>query len=133
MFRTIVVGTDGSERAARAVTRAVQLAAACDATLHVVHAYQGTRDEIRDAAHAVIARVAAALESSDIAVRTHALQGDPADVVLDFAFDSGADLIIVGNRGMTGRGRILGSVPNAVSHDATCAVMIIPTHLDEGP
>ena len=131
MYTTIVVGTDGSERAHRAVERAVELAAAWDATLHIVHAYQGTREAVEDAARAVIARVAADTEASGVAVRTHAIQGDAADVVLDFAFDSGADLIIVGNRGMTGKRRILGSVPNAVAHDASCAVMIVPTHHDD--
>lgn len=131
MYTTIVVGTDGSERAHRAVERAVELAAAWDATLHIVHAYQGTREAIEDAAREVIARTAANIEASGVAVRTHAIQGDPADVVLDFAYDSGADLIVVGNRGMTGKRRILGSVPNAVAHDASCAVMIVPTHHDD--
>jgi nucleotide-binding universal stress UspA family protein len=131
MYTTIVVGTDGSARAHRAVERAVELAAAWDATLHVVHAYQGTREAVEDAARAVIAQTAAAIEASGVAVRTHAIQGDPADVMLDFAYDSGADLIVVGNRGMTGKRRILGSVPNAVAHDASCAVMIVPTHHDD--
>lgn len=132
MYKNVVVGTDGSERAGRAVARALRLAAAYDATLHVVHAYQGTRPEIEDTARAIVDRIADELATADAEVRTHARQGDPADVVLDFAYDSGADLIIVGNRGMTGRrGRILGSVPNAISHDATCAVMIVPTDHDE--
>lgn len=127
MFTTIVVGTDGSERAGRAVQHAVELAVACDAILHVIHAYQGTREHIQDAARAVIERVEADLSESEAAVRTHIVQGDPADAMLDFAYDANADLIVVGNRGMTGRGRVLGSVPNAVSHDARCAVLIVAT------
>jgi nucleotide-binding universal stress UspA family protein len=133
MFTTMVVGTDGSERANRAVARAVALAAAYDATLHIVHAYQGTREQVVEAANAVIDRIAAEHSEADVVLRLHALQGDPADVMLDFAYDAGADLIVVGNRGMTGKGRFLGSVPNAVAHDAACAVMIVPTHLDSGP
>jgi len=130
MFKTIVVGTDGSERAARAVAPAVMLAVAYEATLHVVHAYQGTREGVERAARELAERVAAEVETTGAKVRTHAIQGDPADVILDFAFDSGADLIVVGNRGMTGRRGRFSSVPNAISHDATCAVLIVPT--DEG-
>ena len=54
--------------------------------------------------------------------------GHPADAVVDLAFTCDADLIVVGNRGMTGRGRILGSVPNAIAHSAHCAVLIVPTN-----
>jgi nucleotide-binding universal stress UspA family protein len=127
MFNTIVVGTDGSDRASRAVEHAVMLAAAYEATLHVVHAFKGTREAVEDAALAVADEVAGALESSGITVRTHALQGDPADVLLDFAYDAGADLIVIGNRGMTGRRGHFSSVPNSISHDASCAVLIVPT------
>jgi nucleotide-binding universal stress UspA family protein len=127
MFKTIVVGTDGSDRARRAVEHAVVLAAACDATLHVVHAYKGTREAVEDAALAVADEVAGTLEPSGVNVRTHALQGDPVDVLLDFAYDAGADVIVVGNRGMTGRRGRFSSVPNSISHDASCAVLIVPT------
>ena len=59
-------------------------------------------------------------------VETHAREGDPADAILDVAEEQGADLIVVGNKGMTGAKRfLLGSVPNKVSHHAPCSVMII--------
>ena len=55
-------------------------------------------------------------------------QGDPADAILDVAEERDADLIIVGNKGMTGAKRfLLGSVPNKVSHHAPCSVLIIRT------
>ena len=61
-------------------------------------------------------------------VRTHARQGDPADALLDVAEELGADVIVVGNKGMTGAKRfLLGSVPNKVSHHAPCSVLIIRT------
>jgi nucleotide-binding universal stress UspA family protein len=126
-FRTIVVGTDGSDRASRAVAHAVMLASAYEATLHVVHAYKGTRDEVEDAARTVADEIGGMLDGTGVEVRTHAVQGDPADVLLDFAYDAGADLIVVGNRGMTGRRGRFSSVPNSVSHDASCAVLIVPT------
>jgi len=60
--------------------------------------------------------------------QTHAMEGDPADAILDVAEEIKADLIIVGNKGMTGARRfLLGSVPNKVSHHAPCSVMIIQT------
>ena len=128
MFQNIAVGTDGSERAWRAVARAAQLAAACDATLHVIHAYQGTRESIEAAGRAVIERLEPELAATGARVQPYALQGDPADVMIDWAQHNDVDLIVVGNKGMTGRrGRLLGSIPNAVAHEAPCAVMIVPT------
>jgi nucleotide-binding universal stress UspA family protein len=131
MITTIVVGTDGSERASRAVEHAIVLAAAYEATLHVVHAYKGTRPTVEDAARDVADRAAEALGMRGVHVRTHAVQGDPADVILDFAYDAGADLIVVGNRGMTGRRGRFSSVPNSIAHDAPCAVLIVPTSGEE--
>ena len=127
MYERIVVGTDGSERASRAVGWAADLAVACDATLHIIHAIQGTREEVVHAGRAVVDQVAAELEGHEVRLRTHLIQGHAADAILDFAYDAGADLIVVGNRGMTGKGRFLGSVPNAIAHTARCAVMIVPT------
>ena len=127
MFKTIVVGTDGSARAARAVERAATLANAYDATLHVVHAYQGTREGVERAAREIAERVAAELGGTGTTVRTHAVQGDPADVILDFAYDAGADLIVLGNRGMSGRRGRFSSIPNSIAHDASCSVLIVPT------
>ena len=61
-------------------------------------------------------------------VALFARQGDPADAILDVAEEQGADLIVVGNKGMTGAKRfLLGSVPNKVSHHAPCSVLIVRT------
>jgi nucleotide-binding universal stress UspA family protein len=146
MFQQIVVGTDGSETAGKAVAQAAELAAAVKATLLVVSAFEpvsGTRlreessqapDDVR---WMVNPRedVDATLETAvDIAAehgadaRTFARQGDPADAILDVAEEQGADLIVVGNKGMTGAKRfLLGSVPNKVSHHAPCSVLIVRT------
>lgn len=127
MYRIIVVGTDGSERANRAVTWAADLAKSAEATLHVIHAYQGTRDAVVHAGRAVVEELAVEYADHGVELRTHAIQGDAVDAILNFSFDANADLIVVGNRGMTGRGRFLGSVPNAIAHDAHCSVVIVPT------
>ena len=66
--------------------------------------------------------------SAGVTIEQHARQGDPADAILDVAEETKADLIVVGNKGMTGARRfLLGSVPNKVSHHAPCSVLIIRT------
>jgi len=65
---------------------------------------------------------------SNVKVKTVLREGDPAEGLIDVAEEEGVDLIIVGNRGMTGAKRfLLGSVPNQVSHHAPCNVMIVHT------
>ena len=146
MFKRIVVGTDGSETASRAVAHAAQLAQLSGASLEIVSAFEPVpQDRIRDEAlqvpgdiaHGVGPRedVNANLDSAmDIAskagaeVNVHPREGDPADAILDVAEELGADLIVVGNKGMTGARRfLLGSVPNKVSHHAPCGVYIVRT------
>jgi nucleotide-binding universal stress UspA family protein len=142
MFRTIVVGTDGSATADVAVTRAAELAALCGSQLHIVSAYtpkqvstpsgsglegenygwvQGAESEV-DATLDGARRLATSKGAEAV---THAERGDPADVVLEVAKDVSAELVVVGNKGM--QRRILGSVPNTISHRADCDVLIIHT------
>ena len=82
------------------------------------------REDVED----TLAEGAASLESQGVDVETLAREGDPADAILDVAEEKNADLIVIGNKGMTGAKRfLLGSVPNKVSHHAPCSVMIIRT------
>jgi nucleotide-binding universal stress UspA family protein len=149
MYNVIVVGTDGSETAAAAVHHAARLAKMTGATLHIVHAYQAvsvgslamagtlpawTEDleevnaGIADASESVCAHAASQVERDGVEVVTHALPGDPADLLVTVAEDVGADLVVVGNRGMTGVRRFaLGSVPNKVSHRCSCNLLIVDT------
>jgi nucleotide-binding universal stress UspA family protein len=146
MFKSIVVGTDGSDTATQAVRQAIELASAVGAKLELVSAYepvstQRLQEERRQAPEdlqwAINPRedVDFTLEAAQtnareagVAVDIYARQGDPADAILDVAEERGADLIIVGNKGMTGAKRfLLGSVPNKVSHHAPCSVLIIRT------
>ena len=147
MIRTIVVGTDGSETAGKAVREAAELAAKLDAGIDIVSAYepvsnQRLREEARqvpgDLQWMVSAREdvdatlrEAAAVAKDIGVtdvNTFAREGDPADAILDVAEERDSDLIVVGNKGMSGAKRfLLGSVPNKVSHHAPCSVLIIRT------
>jgi nucleotide-binding universal stress UspA family protein len=146
MFKSIVVGTDGSQTAAEATREAVQLAKAVGATLHIVSAYEPIPaqrlSEVRREApedlqwaisprsevDATLETAAAPARKADVPVSVYPRQGDPADAILDVAEENDADLIIVGNKGMTGAKRfLLGSVPNKVSHHAPCSVLIIRT------
>jgi nucleotide-binding universal stress UspA family protein len=145
-YRTIVVGTDGSETAHKALRHAVGLCRALGATLHVVAAGPGRasislsleanwpREEVgqhvepRQELEAMLAGIAEEVRGLGVEVVTHAeVDVQPADAILDVAERHGADLIVVGNRGMTGLSRMLGSVPNAVSHRASCTVTIVRT------
>ena len=77
---------------------------------------------------AELAEAAKAVEAAGVEVQTFARQGEPADAILDVAEEENADLIVVGNKGMTGAKRfLLGSVPNKVSHHAPCSVLIVQT------
>jgi nucleotide-binding universal stress UspA family protein len=149
VYKSIVVGTDGSHTAAEAVRRAARLAAASDARLHVVVAYRSataaawgyamatpavTADfseleaQAREHAGSVLEQVQQQLRGDVPELEVHARAGDAADVILDIAEEQGADLIVVGNRGMTGARRfLLGSVPNKVAHHAMCDVLIAST------
>jgi nucleotide-binding universal stress UspA family protein len=146
MFGRIVVGTAGSQTAGEAVRHATELARATDSSLDIVSAYEPVpRERLReeaaevpgDVAHAVGPRedVNVVLEAASgpareagVETRTHPREGDPADAILDVAEEIGADLIVVGNKGMTGAKRfLLGSVPNKVSHHAPCGVYIVRT------
>jgi nucleotide-binding universal stress UspA family protein len=146
MFGSIVVGTDGSETAGEAVRQATELAKSIDANVHLVSAYepvsnQRLREERREApadmewmvnvredVETTLRQASEGLEGAGVAVETYAREGDPADAIMDVAEEQSADLIVVGNKGMTGAKRfLLGSVPNKVSHHAPCSVMIIRT------
>jgi nucleotide-binding universal stress UspA family protein/GNAT superfamily N-acetyltransferase len=131
-IRTVVVGTDGSGSAAIAVAAATDIAAAFDATLHLVTAYSARDDRV--GALKVLTEAATGLGAID--AQRHARQGHPANVLQEVAEEQEADLIVVGAKGMSGAGRLLGSVPDRVSHRAGRSVLIVqtvqPRHKDEG-
>jgi nucleotide-binding universal stress UspA family protein len=147
MFGRIVVGTDGSDTAGEAVRQATELAKLSGARLDIVSAFepipqQRIRQEAREAPGDVQYEISPREDvnlildnASGVAkkegveeLQTHAREGDPADAILDVAEEIKADLIVVGNKGMTGARRfLLGSVPNKVSHHAPCSVIIVRT------
>ena len=143
-YRTIVVGTDGSDSARRAVENAVSLAAADRARLVVVTAFEGhdgdaddripqdvrwmINDRTAAEGHARKGRELAHDEGVDDVV-VQAVEGDPAAMLLETAEDFSADLIVVGSVGLTASTRyILGSVASSVLHHAPCDVLVVHTH-----
>jgi nucleotide-binding universal stress UspA family protein len=144
MAESIVVGTDGSGTASQAVKEAMRLARALGAELHLVTAYEPERVSIKGApegaakvwaplpdsqAEAILTEEAAASRIDGVTAKTHAIQSDPADALLKVADEVNAAMIVVGSRGMHGARRVLGSVPNKISHRANRNVLIV--HTDE--
>jgi nucleotide-binding universal stress UspA family protein len=139
VFETVVVGADESATAAEAVRVAIELVKLTDGQLHIVTAYKpqqlhsaageefsGSLSSV-DLAQTVLTDLASRARSGGVAVETHLKDAAPADAICDVAALVKADVIVVGNKGMTGLRRVLGSVPNSVAHQAPCAVLIAYT------
>jgi nucleotide-binding universal stress UspA family protein len=143
MYKTLVVGTDGSPTADVAVQAAAELARSLGAALHIVTAFRTPRPGMGAAAgvdlvdsgagQAVAEESARAIGQAAIekfgeglVAQAQVAQGNPDDVILSIAVEVGADLIVVGSKGM--QRRYLGSVPNSVAHGAHCAVLVVKTN-----
>jgi nucleotide-binding universal stress UspA family protein len=146
MYERIVVGTDGSDTASEAVRHAIALAKAEGAVLDIVSAFEPIPDSRlreeradipgdvqygvgpREDVNLALDSAAAEARQDGVEAHTHPREGDPADAIIDVAEETKADLIVVGNKGMTGAKRfLLGSVPNKISHHAPSSVMIVRT------
>ena len=134
MFETVVVGADASDTATEAVRQAIELVKLTGGTLHIVSAYKpqqlstpGLEEqglESGDLAESVVADHESRARAAGLQTQTHARSGPPAEAICAVASEVNADLIVVGNKGMTGMRRVLGSVPNSVAHHAPCSVLI---------
>lgn len=130
LFTKIVVGSDGSHTSLQALTAAIGLASQHGAELHIVSSFpqlrhpQGGYDDPRHAASPVLSESADIARNAGVEPTSHPTSGIPADDLVKVAREINADLVVVGNKGMTGKGRVLGSVPNTVAHHAPCSVLI---------
>jgi nucleotide-binding universal stress UspA family protein len=137
MFATVAVGTDGSATASEAVEKATEIARRFGAKLVLLSATQGPKTppdadvELQWATNSA-ARMSSILErlehdlgAEGIECETRAEEGDPAEVLVRLAAEAGADLLVIGNKGM--HRRVLGSVPNTVTHNAACSVLVVKT------
>jgi nucleotide-binding universal stress UspA family protein len=135
IYSTIVVGTDGSATAEVAMARAIDLARLASATLHVVTVADpgpapaapdpSTRADIQ--ADFPLEGALERLGADDLEVEQHVITGEPAAEIVAMAGRVDADLVVLGSRGMRGAGRLLGSIPNTVSQQAPCDVLIVLT------
>ena len=122
MYKRILVGTDGSPTAQLAVDRAVDVARTLDATLTVLTASRPEPGE------RLMEQERVRLADRGVEIETKVVEKDPATALLDEVEKGGYDLLVVGNKGMTGVGRFfLGSVPNKVSHHVPCSLLIVKT------
>jgi nucleotide-binding universal stress UspA family protein len=142
-FKRMLVGTDGSDSATRALEHASALAGKLGVELVVTHAYSKAQrpKESRERVTASydigasILRDASAWFRERATIRPVLREGPAADTLIAAARDEGADLIVVGNRGLGTRQLLIGSVPARVAHLSPCTVLIVHTtdSLDEEP
>jgi nucleotide-binding universal stress UspA family protein len=133
---TVAVGTDGSETASEAVKQAAEFARRFDARLVLLSAFKEgppPPDSIeaqwsyRPAAQLreILSRTEARLNEQGIECTTAVDEGDPADVLVRLANECSADVLVIGSKGM--QRKVLGSVPNSVTHHADCSVLVVKT------
>jgi nucleotide-binding universal stress UspA family protein len=152
MVSTIAIGVDGSDTAARALDMGVEIARRFDAKIVLLSALRVSTttasaglatagmataglsvDPVEvDWSYEKSVRVRSVLESIESRLRHTGLdcstlvdEGDPGDVLVHLAEECGADLLVVGSKGM--QRRMLGSVPNTVTHKAPCSVLVVKT------
>jgi nucleotide-binding universal stress UspA family protein len=138
MISTIAVGTDGSETARKAVDVGAEMARRFDARLVLLSAYDespaassGNVDEQEWAWNPVarlreiLARTERELNENGIDCVTRTGKGNPAKTLVELAEKCDADVLVIGNKGMSRR--VLGSIPNSVAHKAPCSVLVVKT------
>jgi nucleotide-binding universal stress UspA family protein len=149
MYKQIAVGTDGSAGADAALDTAIEMARLTGATLHVVNAYKVTsafqlaaapeagipleavnasNEAVLSEAQRVCDQAVQRADAQGVRAESHYVAGDAADALATVARDAECDLVVVGNRGMTGARRfVLGSVPNKLSHHCPVSLLIVDT------
>jgi nucleotide-binding universal stress UspA family protein len=141
MLSTVAVGTDGSQTASKAVEAAAEIARRFDARLVLLSAFQDSDARPRGSSagspelqwafnndarvRELLHRTEQDLRDRKIECTTMLDEGEPAEVLVRLAEECEADLLVIGNRGM--QRRVLGSVPNTVTHKATCSVYVVKT------
>ena len=143
MIATVAVGTDGSGTAEKAVLAALEMAERFAARIVFISAYAPVSEgrlkhEKRDApddvqwainpeedVDATLRECEERAEAKGLRWASEAREGDPAKILVELAASNDADVLVIGNKGM--QRKVLGSVPNSVSHNAPCSVMIVKT------
>lgn len=122
-YRKIIAGTDGSSTAGIALITAARVARACGAAMQIVSAY-----EVKDDTEPMLSEAVLLAKQEGVEADSAAIEGDPADAIIEQAETAGADLIAVGSKGMSSAKRLmLGGVPDRVSHYSPCDLLIVRT------
>ncbi len=134
----VACGTDGSETAEAAVSEATEIARHFGAKLWLlsVAGDSGLPSDEQDIelqwatnpaarVQSMLEKTAEQLRASGVECETRMADGDPAETLVELAAACGADLLVIGNKGM--QRRVLGSVPNTVTHSAPCSVLVVKT------
>ncbi|MFB6084134.1 MAG: universal stress protein [Halorientalis sp.] len=127
MHDVILVATDGSEPAQRAVDHAFELAEASDATVHVMSVVDTKRygepalssaelvlDDFEDRAQALLQYIAERGEEIDVNLVTEQTHGEPHAEILEYADEVDADVLVLGRHGLSRTGHHIGSVSDRV-------------------
>ena len=119
-YTRILAGTDGSGTATEAVRKAYTLASVYAGSVTLVHVGDPLVGAIK------LDEVASA-KPEDVEVERRTVEGDPAQRICELAESEDVQLVVVGNKGMSGVRRFLGSVPNKVAHEVPSDVLIVKT------
>jgi nucleotide-binding universal stress UspA family protein len=136
MISNVAVATDGSATAGVAVDQATEIARRFGAKLWLLSAFEDAPSENQDIelqwawsssaqVKSMLEKAEAELGAAGVECEVLVAEGDPAEVVVRLADEVGADLLVIGNKGM--QRRVLGSVPNTVTHKAACSVLVVKT------
>ncbi|WEL17316.1 MULTISPECIES: universal stress protein [unclassified Halorhabdus] len=140
MYETILAPTDGSSGTAKTLDHAISIAGDNDATIHGLYvldrrmylaAEDDAQDEVMESLESdgekALARLREQVEDAGVTVETELQEGIPHRGILSYAEDIGADLIVMGTHGRTGRDRLanLGSVTQRVIENADVPVFVV--------
>ena|ERR1022692_2331255 len=130
----VVIGYDPSDTGVRAFDTGVELAIALDAEIHLVTAFtDGAKGSIeitaeRRDAERLLGKAAGRISAPGAQVFQHAIPEAPSDAIVRVATETGADIIVIGNRGAQGARRVLGSIASAIVGHAACSVFVVKTN-----
>lgn len=141
MSGPIVVGTDGSETATIALDQAIALAKVSGQSLHIVTASRPVHVDMRDvpaefadswrsssSADAILHEALLRSHAEGVEAVTHSIEGDPAEAIITVAEGAGAEVIVVGSKGIRSNRRfILGNTPSKVVHHSPCSTFVVHT------
>lgn len=121
-YSRVLVGSDGTDRAGRAVQRAIEVAKALGASVTILGVGRGEKLQ------SALERQREGLATDGVSIEVRVEDGNAAQVLIEVAEREGFDMLVLGNKGMSGMERLrLGAVPNKVSHHLPCSLLIVKT------